>query len=72
MIGRIEFEQATAPRLPSPIAMALAGLRWLATANERARQRRALLELDDRLLNDIGISRGEANAEATRLHWWTR
>lgn len=33
------------------------------------RQRRALLKLDDRALEDIGISRTEARAEANRPFW---
>lgn len=40
------------------LAERLAG--WLS----RRRQRRALLEMDDRLLDDIGISRGQARREA--------
>ncbi|HEY9539545.1 MAG TPA: DUF1127 domain-containing protein [Kiloniellaceae bacterium] len=33
----------------------------------RSRQRRDLKELDDRLLDDIGVSRGAAEAECRRL-----
>ncbi|MAC76608.1 MAG: hypothetical protein CML66_00900 [Rhodobacteraceae bacterium] len=33
------------------------------------RQRRQLAQLDDRALNDIGISRSEAEREAARLFW---
>ena len=51
-----------------PISMtqvlALAG-RWY----QRARQRRQLVELSDRQLADIGISRAEACAEAQRPFW---
>jgi uncharacterized protein YjiS (DUF1127 family) len=36
---------------------------------DRQRQRRALLELDDHLLNDIGVSRGEAIAEGRKPFW---
>jgi uncharacterized protein YjiS (DUF1127 family) len=36
---------------------------------DRQRQRRALLELDDHLLNDIGVSRGEAIAEGRKPSW---
>ena len=42
---------------------------WLAEGRERARQRRALARLDDRLLNDIGVSRAEARHEARKLFW---
>jgi uncharacterized protein YjiS (DUF1127 family) len=40
-------------------------LRW----HELSRQRRALLALDERMLKDIGISRGEAEREARRPFW---
>jgi len=36
---------------------------------ERWRQRQALLELDDRLLRDIGISREQAIQEADKPFW---
>ena len=38
---------------------------WL----DRARQRRHLAELDDRLLRDIGISRADVDHEASRPFW---
>ena len=40
-------------------------LTWL----ERARQRRHLAELDDRLLRDIGLSRAEVEHEISRPFW---
>jgi uncharacterized protein YjiS (DUF1127 family) len=40
-------------------------LRW----HELSRQRRALLALDERMLKDIGISRGEAEREGRRPFW---
>lgn len=36
---------------------------------ERRRQRRALRDLDDRLLHDIGISRAAARDEAAKPFW---
>jgi len=39
---------------------------------ELRRQRLALLELDDRLLADIGISRADARAEGHRPFWRER
>jgi uncharacterized protein YjiS (DUF1127 family) len=60
----------TAPRIR------LGARAWAATAvalllhwHERARQRRALLSLDDRMLKDIGVSRAEAEREACRPFW---
>jgi len=47
-------------------------VRTLATARhalQRRRQRRALLELDDRLLNDIGVTRDQARSESRRPPW---
>jgi uncharacterized protein YjiS (DUF1127 family) len=40
-------------------------LRW----HELARQRRALLTLDDRMLKDIGVTRADADREASRPFW---
>ncbi len=36
---------------------------------DRARQRRRLLELDDRLLSDIGVTRSDALREADKPFW---
>lgn len=50
--------------------------KWLAAvwrevhrALELRRQRRALLELDDRQLKDIGVTRQQALSEANKLFW---
>lgn len=54
------------PALEALAAVALGrALRW----REVARQRRALLALNDRMLKDIGISRAEAEQEARRPFW---
>jgi len=45
---------------------------WLAKINdghERSYQRRQLLELNDRLLADIGLSREQAVEEACKSFW---
>lgn len=42
---------------------------WWRAALERRRQRRALGELDDHLLRDIGISREQARCES-RVPFW--
>jgi uncharacterized protein YjiS (DUF1127 family) len=51
---------------------ARAAWRWLLQARERARQRGALLRLDDRMLKDIGISRCDAYRETRGRfeRWW--
>ncbi len=41
----------------------------LLTWHERARQRRQLRGLSDRMLSDIGITRAEAEAEAEKPFW---
>jgi uncharacterized protein YjiS (DUF1127 family) len=48
------------------VAVAVARLlRW----HELARQRRALLALDDRMLKDVGVTRADAEHEASRPFW---
>jgi len=49
-----------------PLSMAL---RVVAFWIQRARQRRALAQLDDRLLRDIGITRYEATRESEKPFW---
>jgi uncharacterized protein YjiS (DUF1127 family) len=41
----------------------------LLTWQERARQRRLLASLDDRMLDDIGIGHGEVLREADKPFW---
>ena len=45
------------------------GLLLLATWSARHRQRRQLVDLDERLLADIGLTRVEAEAEAAKPFW---
>jgi uncharacterized protein YjiS (DUF1127 family) len=42
---------------------------WCARCSARSRQREALSSLDDRLLEDVGVSRQQANAEAAKPFW---
>lgn len=49
--------------------LAVSAWRWIEACRARARQRRALARLDDRLLADIGVSRREAAMEAARPFW---
>ena len=60
----------TAPGIsPSLKDRAVSAVTLLMDWHERARQRRALLTLDDRMLKDIGISRAEAEHEACQPFW---
>lgn len=63
----------TAARPGPRIGRALIALAdWLSTCAERRRQRLALLELSDSLLKDIGVSRADALAEASKPCWRRR
>ena len=44
-------------------------LSWWIQCSERSRQRQALAELDDHHLKDIGKTRPEAMAEASKPFW---
>ena len=44
-------------------------LGWLGQALRTVATRRYLVEMDDRMLRDIGITRGEAFEEANRAPW---
>jgi uncharacterized protein YjiS (DUF1127 family) len=44
-------------------------LRWWVRCSARSRQRQALAQLDDRLLEDIGVTRQQAIAEAAKPFW---
>ena len=43
--------------------------RWIVRCSAVSRQRAALSSLDDRLLDDIGVTRQQANAEAAKPFW---
>ena len=44
-------------------------VRTLLTWQERDRQRRALAQLDARMLNDVGLSRAEVDLELRKPFW---
>jgi uncharacterized protein YjiS (DUF1127 family) len=46
-----------------------AGVKLVFRLIDRQRQHRELLGLDERLLNDIGVTRGEAIAEGRKPFW---
>lgn len=43
--------------------------RWFGAALERRQSRRELLELDERTLRDIGVSREDVEREAAKPFW---
>lgn len=59
----------TSPACAGPLGWLVRTLDWVAEAHERSRQRAVLAGLDDRMLRDIGLSRGQALAEARRPFW---
>ena len=61
--------QRLASRLCGVQRLAALGLARLLHWHELARQRRALLALNDNMLRDIGICRAEAEREASRPFW---
>lgn len=68
MIAEIGIWQDFPPQ--SPLRRALARLVGRVDAlASRSRQRRALAELDDRLLRDIGVTRRDATIEAGKPFW---
>jgi uncharacterized protein YjiS (DUF1127 family) len=66
---------ATAPTIRTATIRQSLGVQFVAAASwigrqmERRRSRRALLEMTDDQLKDIGLSRGEAYSESIRRLW---
>ena len=44
-------------------------IQWVRFASQKQRQRRALHDLDDRMLTDIGLTRKVAREEAAKPFW---
>jgi uncharacterized protein YjiS (DUF1127 family) len=65
-IPAIGIVQPPAVRVPSPFGW----LQILKQKHDRWQQRRALLDLSDHLLEDIGITREEAKREAGKPFWY--
>ena len=60
------FRRALLARPSGLLRQGLSGLRRM---RERARGRRALTELDERMLRDIGLRREDALREADKPFW---
>lgn len=52
-------------RVPTPGAIVETFRFWL----ERNEERRRLMDLDERMLRDIGMTRGQATREAAKPFW---
>ncbi len=67
--GGLKDATRTLPSLPSPmqVVVRLAGL--VAIWERRARERRALGEMSEHMLKDLGISRVDARREAEKAFW---
>ena len=64
------FTSPTRRRAGRPLGAGLGALAdWLSGCAERARQRRALARLDDRLLRDVGLSPADVRQETHRPPW---
>jgi uncharacterized protein YjiS (DUF1127 family) len=63
----IELGREPVRTTKQPSLMAIIGL--VETWIDRRRQRRALAELSDSALKDIGLSRGEAYRECSKPFW---
>ena len=64
-LPKIRVVQTLVVRVPSPLGWA----QVLKRMHDRWWQRQALLDLEDRLLDDIGITREQAEREARRPFW---
>ncbi len=67
--GGLKGATRSLPSLPSPmqVVVRLAGL--VAVWERRARERRALGEMSEHMLKDLGISRVDAQREAEKAFW---
>jgi len=57
------------PRLAAPRSWLQVLIVSFLRMEDRARQRRALVALDDRLLRDVGLSRADVEQEYSRPFW---
>ena len=67
--NRIHLAPSGPDRLPVRPSLAQRVLARLSEMRRAHRTRRLLAEMDDRLLSDIGIGRGDALMEASRAPW---
>jgi uncharacterized protein YjiS (DUF1127 family) len=65
-IAKPQLTLARRRRLADAMRAALA---WAALCRARSAQRRALAQLDDRLLRDLGLNRTDVAAECGKRFW---
>jgi uncharacterized protein YjiS (DUF1127 family) len=68
VLRSVAYTGSTLPRLFLKACLARAGA-WLSMVVEQRRQRRALRQLDDRQLADIGLTRGDVSTEISKWPW---
>lgn len=66
---RILYRDAVRPQRRSPGAAAQGLLAKVGASWRRRRSRNLLLQLDDYMLKDIGVTRAEAQLEANKPFW---
>lgn len=69
MTAQTLSQLTSSPRLPLIAALAVRFAGLVTQWDQRHRTRNALKKLDDRMLNDIGVTYREARIEVARRFW---
>ena len=67
--GLLKAASRSLPTLPSPMQVVVRLVGIVATWERRARERRMLAEMPERMLKDIGINRLDAHRESDKPFW---
>ena len=67
--GLLKAASRSLPSLPSPMQALVRLADVVATWERRARERRALAEMSNHMLKDLGISRIDARRESSKPFW---
>ncbi len=68
----LHIDLSFAPRYPRAAdlkLLCLSVIAWLSRAMNRSRQRERLMDLDTRILQDIGVTHEQARCEAAKPFW---
>jgi uncharacterized protein YjiS (DUF1127 family) len=69
-VDRISARQAGLGRFPLRPLLAVRAVAWsVLSFRERMEQRRGLMQLNDRLLEDIGLTRADVDWECSKPFW---